>query len=109
MTVQVIDYIRSYPGAFSVKYSIRYLFPVLAVASLLWVTGCGDTSSPVAPETASAVNTTRQTHGRGGTGVAGRASSGSEGGVGPGATRRAAIGRGRRLAAGLRPRAWDGL
>ena len=52
MTVQVIDYIRSNPGAFSVKYSVRYLFPGLAIASLLWFTGCGDASSPVAPETA---------------------------------------------------------
>ena len=34
------------------KYSIRCFLPLLATASLLWFTGCGDSHSPVAPVTA---------------------------------------------------------
>jgi hypothetical protein len=34
------------------KYSIRCFLPLLGIASLLWFTGCGDSSSPVAPVTA---------------------------------------------------------
>jgi hypothetical protein len=33
------------------KYSIRCFLPLLATASLLWFTGCGDSPSPVAPVT----------------------------------------------------------
>ena len=34
------------------KYSVRYLLPVLTIATLVWFTGCADAPSPVAPETA---------------------------------------------------------
>ena len=33
------------------KYSVRYLLPVLTIATLLWFTGCADAPSPVAPAT----------------------------------------------------------